>query len=295
MPAATETGQVPLVDADPVDPVTRRGKVLFTSSSPVKYPTLSGNREASCSSCHPNGGNDGTVWGTMEGERRTIALWGGTSGRGWLHWSGTHQDATVFATTIVQQRLGGTGLSPDDVAALAGYVATGIPRLQTPVVDADLAAQGQALFAQRCSMCHTGANLTSGAPDPDSPYGGGLAAGPGLNDVGSATDWAGAVLGVPFTNLFPPAAKEILTALRGDRALGDGDTVQQTLGFTPRPDRARGAFKAPSLVNVWDSPLFFHDGRAAALDEAVRDMAPRVGQAPTDDEVSALVEYLKTL
>jgi mono/diheme cytochrome c family protein len=294
-PPVRETAQVPLVDADPVDPVLRRGRVLFASSSPVKWPTLSGNREAACASCHPNGGNDGTVWGTMEGERRTVSLWGGTSGRGWLHASGTHADSTVFATTIVQQRLGGTGLSPDDVHALAGYVAHGIPRLQSPVVDASLAARGQAVFQERCAACHQGDSFTSGAPDPASLLGGGAAAGPGLSDIGSATEWAGATLGTPFTNLFPPDAKKVLVALRGDRALGGGDVVQQTLAFTPRPDRARGAFKAPSLVGVWDDPLYFHDGRAATLDEAVRDMASRVGPAPSDDEVAALVAYLKTL
>lgn len=295
LPAARETGQIPLVDADPIDPATRRGRVLFASSSPVKWPTLSGNREAACASCHPNGGNDGTVWGTMEGERRTISLWGGTAGRGWLHASATHADSTVFATTIVQQRLGGSGLSPDDVQALADYVAHGIPRLQAPPVDASLAATGESLFESRCTMCHQGATATSGAPDPSSALGGGAQDGPGLSDIGTATDWAGATLGTPFTNLFPPAAKKILVALRGDRALGDSDVVQQTLAFTPRPDRARGAFKAPSLVNVWDDPLFFHDGHAASLDEAVRDMASRIGPPPSDDEVRALVEYLKTL
>ena len=116
-----------------------------------------------------------------------------------------------------------------------------------------------------------------------------------MQDVGSATSWAGATLGAPFTNLFPPQAKSILSDLRGDRALGTGDPVQQTLEFTARPDRPRGAFKAPSLVNVWDSPLFFHDGRVDTLDGAVRDMAMRLGLTPTDDEVGALVEYLKTL
>ena len=49
------------------------------------------------------------------------------------------------------------------------------------------------------------------------------------------------------------------------------------------------------MVNEWENVVFFHDGRAASLEDAVRDIAPRVGPAPTDDEVKALVEYLKTL
>jgi DNA-binding beta-propeller fold protein YncE len=294
-PAVKEVGQIAVVDVDPLPPKARRGRVLFTSSSPVKYPTLSKNREASCSACHPGGANDGTVWGTMEGERRTIGLFGGTAGRGWLHASATHQDSGEFATVIVTQRLGGTGLSDDDVSALSDYVAHGIPSLQRPAVDEALATKGQALFASRCTSCHAGAKHTSGKPDPSNALGGGGSDGPSLLDVGSATDWAGATLGVPFTNLFPPAPRQVLSALRGDRALGGDDVVQKTLQFTPRPDRPRGAFKAPALVNEWENALYFHDGRAASLEDAVRDIAPRVGPMPTDDEVNALVEYLKTL
>ncbi len=295
LPLAKEVGTVPLVDADPMPAATRRGKVLFTSSSPLKYRKLSGDREASCSSCHPNGGNDGTVWGTMEGERRTISLFGGTAGRGWLHASATHQDITAFATIIVEQRLGGTGLSPSDQAALEGYAAFGIPALQTPPVDATLVATGKTLFTQHCSACHQGEKLTSGAPDPTNPFGGGGDAGPNLDDVGSATVWAGATLGVPFTNLFAPTPKEILSDLRGDRELGPNDPVQQALGFASRPERARGALKAPALVDVWDDAVLFHDGRVDSLTDAVNDIAPRVGATLSTDDVSALVAYLTTL
>ncbi|MCA9675285.1 MAG: hypothetical protein KC464_09645, partial [Myxococcales bacterium] len=118
-PPLAEVAQVPVVDADPLDPELRRGKVLFTSSNPDKYPTLSGGRQAACAACHPDGGNDGTAWSTMEGERRTIGLWGGVAGRGWLHASATHRGVADFATTIVRERLGGTGLSAADEAALS--------------------------------------------------------------------------------------------------------------------------------------------------------------------------------
>lgn len=125
LPIPTEAGQIALVDAVPMEPEQRRGKVLFTSSSPVKHPTLSGNREAACSSCHPNGGNDGTVWGTMEGERRTIGLWGGLAGRGWLHASATHASGIEFATVIVKQRLGGTGPAGEYFVVVVLYMQGG--------------------------------------------------------------------------------------------------------------------------------------------------------------------------
>lgn len=294
-PPVKETAQVPLVDVDPLDALTRRGKVLFTSSSPTKYPTLSGSREASCSACHPNGGNDGTAWGTMEGERRTIGLWGGTGGRGWLHASATHASAEEFARIIVKERLGGTGLSDDDVHALAHYVSFGIPDVQRPVVDAPLAARGKTLFEASCASCHQGAKHTSGNPDPAHPYGGGRATGPTLNNVGSATDWANAIIGLPFASLFPPDAKRVMNLLRGDRDLGATDPVQTTLAFSPRPDRARGSLKAPALTNTWENTVFFHDAREDSLEGAVRDISKRVGASLGDDDVRAVVEFLKTL
>jgi cytochrome c peroxidase len=231
----------------------------------------------------------------MEGERRTIGLWGGLAGKGWLHASATHHDVTDFATTIIQQRLGGTGLSEDDVHALAEYLARGIPAVQRPAVDAKLAEKGKTIFASRCVSCHRGDTYSSGNPDPQNEYGGGGESGPTLYDVGSATDWAHATLGEPFTNLFPPAAKDALSRLRGDRDLGASDPVQQTLMFEARPDRKRGQLKAPSLLNTWENVLYFHDGRADSLEEAVKDISKRTGTELSGDDLKAVVEYLKTL
>jgi DNA-binding beta-propeller fold protein YncE len=294
-PPVREIGTVPLVDRDPLDPLLRRGKTLFTSSSPAKYPTLSASREAACAACHPNGGNDGSVWSTMEGERRTIGLWGGTARRGWLHASATHHDATDFATAIVKERLGGTGLGDDDVRALASYVARGIPELQRPAVDPSRAGRGEAIFRARCATCHAGPDHGSGRADESSPYGTGSADGPALYDVGSATDWAHVTLGAAYTHLFPPTAKRVLDELRGDRALGAGDDVQQTLAFTPRPERRRGALRASPLVDVWENAVFFHDGRASTLLGAVVDIASRTGEPLSAEDADLLVEYLKTL
>lgn len=294
-PPIKETGQVALADKDPMDAVLRRGKVLFSASNPDKFPQMSGHRQASCAACHPNGGNDGTAWSTMEGERRTIGLWGGTGKRGWLHASATHRDITDFSVTIVKERLGGEGLSASDVDALSQYAAWGIPELQRPAVDAALAQRGEVIFQERCASCHSGTDYGSGNAEAKSDYGGGAASGPQLHDVGSATDWAHVTLGEVYTNLFPSEAKNVLSRLRGDRDLGAGDEVQQILEFTPRPDRKRGQLKSPPLVNTWENVLFFHDGREDSLKGAVRDIAKRTGKELEGDDLDAVVEYLKTL
>jgi cytochrome c551/c552 len=295
LPPISETKQVALVDKEPLSPELVRGRTLFDSSSPKKYPGLSASLQTACAACHPDGGSDGAGWGTMEGERRTMSLRGGVSGRGWLHQSATHKDALEFARVLVPERLGGTGLSDSDYEALAKYLAIGVSKLQAPAVNADLAARGASLFQAKCVSCHAGPAFTSGAPDPANAYGGAGSNEPQLYDVGSASSDMQLLLPKTFTKLFPPPSNDLYLELRGDRDLGPGDPVQAVLKFRQRPARKRGQFKAPSLVGVYDYAVFFHDGRAATLEAAVDDIAKRVGVSVSPDERAALVEYLKTL
>jgi YVTN family beta-propeller protein len=294
-PPIAETGQVALVDGDPVSATRRRGRVLFTSSNPEKFPGLTASRQAACATCHPDGGHDGSGWGTMEGERRTLSLRGGIGGRGWLHQSGTHLDALEFVATVVAERLGGTGLAEGDAAALADYLAWGIPRLQGPTVDLELAAAGRIVFDEACRKCHVGDKLSSGNPDPADPLGGGAAAGPELYDVGSATSDMQLLLPRIFTETLPAPSNELYELVRGDRSLGPGDRVQEVLGFRPRPARDRGVFKAPSLVGVWDNVVFFHDGRFNSLAEVVAHLNAFLGLDLSAADQRAVIEYVKTL
>ncbi len=293
-PAISETATVELVDADPLDPLVRRGRTYFSSSNPDKYPQLSTSRQAACATCHPDGGHDGSVWATVEGERRTLSLRGGLADRGWLHASGTHRDLHEFLELVVPQRLGGA-LDEESADAMIAWMADGIPELQRPPVDEALAAAGAEVFAAKCAACHMGAALGSGNPDPDDPLGAGLESGPALFDVGTATDSAGVLIGTFFESIFPPLEAELFGLLRGDRALGPDDRAQEILDFAPRPVRARGQFKAPALVNVYDNVLFMHDGRFETLDAVVEHLDGQLGLALSADDRRAVVEYLKTL
>jgi cytochrome c peroxidase len=277
-----------------MDPVLRRGRILFDSSNTEKYPELSASTMTSCASCHPDGGTDGSAWSTMEGERRTMALWGGVRGRGWLHASGTHRDIREFAEIIVAERLGGDP-SPADLDALATYVADGIPKLQSPVVDEALAARGQELFATHCERCHAGEAGTSGRPDPADRWSGGDEAGPLVFDVGTATSDAGVSFPQFFESLFGEREAEILALVRGDRDLGPGDPLEQLLDFRPRPERKAGQLKAPALTNVWHNALFFHDGRFDDLEDVVEYFDEHLSLGLSSEEKDALVEYLRTL
>ena len=290
-----EVGQIAVIEKDPLAAEVRRGKVLFTSSSPEKYPDLTASKQAACATCHPNGGHDGTVWATMEGERRTLSLYGGVAGRGWLHQSGTHQDITAFTDDIVKERLGGSGLSKEDEESLAEYIARHIEPLQTPTVDQNSAARGEMIFKASCAGCHAGEKFTGGRPDPENRWGGGIDAGPLLVDVGTATTTAGGILPNFFTDQLPPIAAQLYDQLRGDRTLGDDDPVQEITGFYPRPNRPRGQLRPTSLVAAWDYAAIFHDGRYGSLEEAVDYFLERFNTDLSDQERTDLITYLKTL
>ncbi len=61
-------------------------------------------------------------------------------------------------------------------------------------------------------------------------------------------------------------------------------------------ERHREVFRVPSLRNVELTPPYFHDGRAATLEDAVRTMAKvQLDRVPSDYETQAIVQFLRTL
>ncbi len=65
--------------------------------------------------------------------------------------------------------------------------------------------------------------------------------------------------------------------------------------LTKKPED-KFVFKVPSLRNIALTAPYFHDGKAAELDDAVRKMAwHQLGKKLTDDEVKAIVSFLRSL
>ena len=162
--------------------VEKRGQRLFMVSRPE---TLSRDRWITCSSCHLDGGNDGRTWlGEPLGPRNTPIL-RGIQGTQPFHWSGELakiQDAQPF----IQGQLGGTGITDEELDALAAFIDSLRP-LQSPRRETDgrltpEAVRGAAVFERaECTRCHTGAALTdrqlrdvgTGEPFYESPAGAG--------------------------------------------------------------------------------------------------------------------------
>ena len=109
LPPLSETRQITLLDEDPLDAQVRRGRILFSSSNPDKFPQLTAHREGGCSICHGDGHNDGSMWVMIDGERRTISLRGGVGGRGWLKAKATNRNAREVADGLSRELLGGRG------------------------------------------------------------------------------------------------------------------------------------------------------------------------------------------
>jgi cytochrome c553 len=132
----------------------RRGRALFyrTNDSRIASDGLS------CASCHPDGGDDGLTWSTPEGPRQTPMLAGRLHGTEPYGWTRNMGDLPSYVGSTIQ-RLGGTGLSENEVVALASY----IERMPSPVAqpqssqpESEAIARGHELFdASGCASCHS--------------------------------------------------------------------------------------------------------------------------------------------
>lgn len=162
-----------------LDATTALGRDLFYRSEDTRI-TFDG---VACSSCHPDGGDDGVTWSTPEGMRQTPMLAGrlhGTAPYGWTRKQGT-LEAYIHDTAI---RLGGSGLDPKSLKALAKFAKD----LPTPprssgfsrrVFDNVLFDKGRdVFFAQGCGSCHVGGpgtdaeshRVTSGPDESDNRF-----------------------------------------------------------------------------------------------------------------------------
>jgi len=117
-----------------------------------------------CASCHPDGRDDGLVWPSADGPRQTLFLAGRVGGRrdapfGWL---GKHGSLKEHITTTIKNNLKGSGLSEEEVDALAAWLRVmPAPPLSPPSLNSSRSAavvqRGRELFNSsmlQCGTCH---------------------------------------------------------------------------------------------------------------------------------------------
>jgi DNA-binding beta-propeller fold protein YncE len=233
------------VAAEPLAPAVLAGKTIFYNASD---PRMSPEGYISCATCHLDGGHDGRTWdftGRGEGLRNTPTLQGrGGTAHGNVHWSANFDEIQDFEGDI-RSFFGGAGFMSD-----ASYAATSAP-LGAP--KAGLSAPLDALAAYVASL--------GSATVPRSPH---------RNADGSMTAQATAGMAV-FASLgcaschAPPRYTD--SAL-GAGTLRDVGTLRETSGG--RLGGALTGIDTPTLLGLWQTAPYFHDGSAATLDDVFR-------------------------
>ena len=226
----------------------------------------------SCGACHFEGDDDGRVYDFStrgEGLRNTPALLGrkGT-GHGRLNWSGTLDEVQDFEHQI-RELFDGTGFLPDDVF----HVGT----RDQPLGDAKagLSADLDALAAYVTSLDHVN----------PSPY---------RNPDGSLTadGVAGKALFEKLGCDFCHGGAEFTDSARG--TLHDVGTITALSGM-----HAGGplvGIDTPTLLGVWETPPYLHDGSAATLRDVLTTRNPGdlhgYVSALSSQQIDQLVAYL---
>ena len=145
------------------------GRLLFNSSGDPRVATDG----RGCASCHPGGRDDGFVWSTPRGPRRTKVLAGMLHETAPYSWDGFTADVEVHVQQVFDRLKGHGGFRPFERRALLRYLSS-LPLPPAPRQDPALVARGRQVFESaeaRCSSCHDEARYTDRS----------------LHDVGSGT------------------------------------------------------------------------------------------------------------
>ncbi len=239
-----------------------RGLSVFYASL---IPEMGPEGYMSCSSCHFGGGDDGVVWDIAsmgEGFRNTISLTGASGTRfGNLHWSANFDQVQDFEIQM-ENLNGGVGLIP-------GITFNG----QSPL-DYDSSARNADLDALAAYISSLGKDSVKRSPYRD--Y------------TGELTESASRGRAIFYG--------DDCEQCHGGSSFRDGlthdvGTIVETSG-----NRLGGmleAIRTPTLIELWESAPYFHDGSAATLGD-VLDRGDHARDLSTQDEID-LIAFLNSI
>ena len=252
---------------DPRSPEVAEGARWFHTS---REPIASRGGYVACAHCHPGGGHDGRTWDFTdagEGLRNTIDLRGrGGLAAGALHWSANFDEVQDFENDIVHH-FGGTGLAMDGAP----------PNAPLGPPNAGRSAALDALAAYVSSL--------DAAPAP-----------PTLSNARTVRRgrrlFFSAEVGCADCHGGPR-----YTDSQSPPVLHDVGTLRPSSGA--RLGEALTGLDTPSLLGVWQSAPYLHDGRAATLRAVLTDHNPDDAHGRTSHldpaSIDALVAFLETL
>jgi YVTN family beta-propeller protein len=245
------------------------GRRLFFSASDA---TMSApGSGVSCESCHVEGGTDGNVWQFVQGPRKTPGLLGKQAqNTSPYHWDGTEDTIHNLMSDTVLVRMGGTGADTAQEQQVLTYIGQ-LAEFDNPQRSpGGLTAQqlhGQTLFLTSCSQCHAGTNLTDNS----------------FHDVGTTV-----------TNN-PNGAPDDLCRITPGGTNCIVDSSQLTASANPK--NLTGGFNTPTMLGVFFSGPYLHDGSAQTLNDVIKNNTGPHGntQGLSPDDQNDLVAYLETL
>ena len=118
----------------------------------------------SCTSCHPEAGEDGHTWSFQVGLRRSQALEGKASSRAPFHWEGDLVSFDKLFDEVMMKRMSlAVNVTGKQRDALQGWIDSVPYSKSADDLDAAQVERGRALFEDRdlaCSTCHGGKDYT---------------------------------------------------------------------------------------------------------------------------------------
>jgi hypothetical protein len=223
-----------------------------------------------CASCHAGGGHDGRVWDNTsfgEGLRNTISLNGSSGTRfGPLHWSSNFDEVQDFELQL-ETLNGGTGLIP-------GQTFSG----ESPL---DMITTGQSIDLDALAAYVSGLGKDTVKRSPSRTYTGQLSAealrGQALF---SSSDLGGASCASCHSG---PAFRDGQSHDMGTLTMNSGNRLNGSLT----------EIRTPTLIELWDSAPYFHDGSAATLGDVLSRGTHTRNYNGT--QMQDLVEYLRSI
>lgn len=259
-----EIASVALINDEALSPEVLKGKKLFYDSRDDR---LAGLDYMSCAACHNDGEHDGRSWdftGLGEGIRNTTSLRGMGKNTGRLHWTANFDEVQDFEIQL-RSFNGGEGLM-DDVDFLTGTTANpfGSPKAGlSDDLDA-LAAYVESLDTALPSPLRAG----NGELTPEAAQGRTT-----FTNSGCASCHSGAT----FTD-------------SNSEELHKVGTIDSDSGN--RNGTSLNGFDTPSLLGVWSSAPYLHDGSAATLADAIAAHAGTSLNGASLSQVAAFVAQI---
>jgi len=325
--ARVQSADLPAAGSE--DAIVQRGKQLFNSAIGPEGATDTSKRPAgrmsdtgwgTCYSCHPSGLTDTVTWMFPDGPRQAISMESTfepgaavivngapalpDSHMRALNWSAVRDEVQDFERNIravsgggglilnVPEGVAGLAQVPDlvgvantgrsvDFDAIATYLAVGVRAPISPLSSSPLSVRaGREVFAVAgCQNCHGGPNWTISKLDYTPPA--------------VATDVVDAQL-----------VRFLCRVGTFDPGLFTDNVSHEIRANTAANTQARGAlgFNVPSLISVFASAPYLHDGAAASLEDVLENPIHRQAGNPGGVDLLSirffrqlLAEFLKSI